>query len=114
MAERDHLAAVLAVTSVHHPMFCDCDGDVRCEGLMEQADAVLAAGYIPGHLDPDALHLADMAYMDTPGAPADKVKAAVRGYLFAMRGRKAFDTGSVIAYPSLNELRAELADQEDR
>lgn len=53
-----------------------------------------------------ALSLADLAFMETPGSNAQRVKAAILGYLFALNSRQRFADGWV--YPSLTDMREHL------
>jgi len=50
-----------------------------------------------------ALSMADLAFMDAEGSNADRVKAAIIGYLFALNSRQRFGDGYI--YPSLNDMR---------
>lgn len=52
-------------------------------------------------LDPGALVVADLAWVETPGSPAERTKVAIRTYLWATQ--IADQQGTC---PSLNQWRA--------
>jgi hypothetical protein len=57
---------------------------------------------------PDALHLADMAFIETQGSNADKVKAAIAAYEWAEEHKS--DWFGMTVFPSLAELREAMSD----
>lgn len=63
-------------------------------------------------LDSGALYTADMAFIDAPGSTADKVRAAVAGYLWAVENKRNTRIG--VVYPSLNNYREAVASSKAR
>jgi hypothetical protein len=62
-------------------------------------------------IDKGALVLADMAFIETAGPNADRVRAAIWAYEWAKINVR--DRGGLVVYPSYNELReAQRAIQE--
>jgi hypothetical protein len=57
-------------------------------------------------LEQGAMHLADLAFIETDGSNADKVEAAIWAYLWAVESK--VDLGAFDAYPSLIDLRNAL------
>lgn len=55
---------------------------------------------------PDALHLADLAFIETEGSNADKVHAAIAAYEWAEDNKS--DWFGQETYPSLQRLREAL------
>jgi hypothetical protein len=55
---------------------------------------------------PDALHMADLAFLETQGSTADKVKAAIAAYEWAEENK--YDWLGMTVFPSLDQLREAL------
>lgn len=58
-------------------------------------------------LDRGALSCADLAYIEHPGSPMERVTMAIRAYLWAQENTKPDPLGTM--YPSLNQWRDEAA-----
>lgn len=54
-----------------------------------------------------ALSCADLAFIEHPGSPMERVTMAIRAYLWAQENAKPHPLGT--AYPSLNQWRDEAA-----